>query len=233
MAEIPRKREMTTAGDKEAGQARTLTKELEKLKEAVEQKVGSLMAQVDYLRRRHAKGYRQQVSAVHFRPSHSRTRMPRLACWSRNLLDKRSKLLQKQCTLSTRPSKDSHPAGSDRLDESQRAQWESMDDAEDNFVRMDCCVACDKSTFVCTVAAAIDHSDDSAKTLYFCPNNAQVDDIPAKAAQVQKTMGYEDAEIIHPLKKAAGINDAKFDERLTDEISRLRITSWLYTYSQK
>ncbi|RYP60668.1 hypothetical protein DL769_008028 [Monosporascus sp. CRB-8-3] len=125
-------------------------------------------------------------------------------------------------------------AGFDRLDESQRAQWESMDGAEDNFVPMDGCVACGKSTFVCTVAAAIEHSDDSAKTLYICPNNARVDDIPAKAAQVQKAMGYEDAEVIHPLrvysvpreldagttkvtKGAAGREGTKPEERATDE----------------
>ncbi|RYP70900.1 hypothetical protein DL771_005150 [Monosporascus sp. 5C6A] len=40
-----------------------------------------------------------------------------------------------------------------------------------------------------TVAATIEHSDDSTKTLYICPNNTQVDDIPAKAAQMQKAMG--------------------------------------------
>ncbi|RYP16087.1 hypothetical protein DL765_005345 [Monosporascus sp. GIB2] len=125
-------------------------------------------------------------------------------------------------------------AGFDRLDESQQAQWESMDDAEDNFVPMDGCVACGKSTFVCTVAAAIEHSNDRAKTLYVCPNNAQVDDIPAKAAQVQKAMGYEDAEIIHPLRvyslprelnagvtkvteNAAGRDDTKSDDRFIDD----------------
>ncbi|KAM0810977.1 putative CCHC-type domain-containing protein [Seiridium cardinale] len=93
--------------------------------------------------------------------------------------------------------------GFDTLDGSQKAVYRSLDSLPHGLAPVVGTASCGKTMFLAYIAQMLLYNDPDQKILVIYPDNAAVDDFPAKFVSVCQKMGVRDEEIATPLRAYA------------------------------